>query len=641
MVGRTVLHYRLIEKIGSGGMGEIYKAQDSRLNRFVAIKVLTAAKSGDADRRRRFIQEAQAASALNHPNIITIHDIIAEPDTDYLVMEFVAGMTLLDLIPSGGLRVPQVLRYSCQMADALSVAHDAGIIHRDFKPGNVMITSSGLVKVLDFGLAKLTDRSPASQFEAAATVSHMPLTVEGSIMGTVSYMSPEQAEGKRVDARSDIFSFGAVVYEMVTGFRAFRGDSSVSTLSAVLRDDVRPISETAPDVPWELEQIIGRCLYKSPDNRFQSMKEVEQALIVLRRQSDSGVLYRPISNPPVAPVPQVAPVSQVPSVSDPQVGSRPPGETPPVLTATAGPVSSMPQVPARSPRAERRAKNDLIFGIVCILLLAAAVVGGWWYIQHKPGAQAKIEAPPPAPTPVTKPAPMPAAAPALPPAESELTNDNIVEMVQAKVAPSVICSQIKSTKTKFNFSTSEVIRLTKAGVPESVINAMRDPKGTSAVAAPPTTIPPVNGLPSPKSGSNEAVLVSMDDGLPFRIILDQDVPADAPQGASLRFFAADGLHVGDAVVIAKGAAVTGSIASEPGKKNFLGRGGKMTFRLEKVDAIDGQKISVRAAAKRRADGVTARPLDSGKGPKSKELAAARGTQYVGYIDGQQTVSLRK
>jgi serine/threonine protein kinase len=635
MVGRTVLHYRLIEKIGSGGMGEIYKAQDSRLNRFVAIKVLTAAKSGDADRRRRFIQEAQAASALNHPNIITIHDIIAEPDTDYLVMEFVAGMTLLDLIPSGGLRVPQVLRYGCQMADALSAAHAAGIIHRDFKPGNVMITSSGLVKVLDFGLAKLTDRSPASQFEAAATVSHMPLTVEGSIMGTVSYMSPEQAEGKRVDARSDIFSFGAVVYEMVTGFRAFRGDSSVSTLSAVLRDDVRPISETAPDVPWELEQIIGRCLYKSPDNRFQSMKEVEQALIVLRRQSDSGVLYRPISNPPVAPVPQVPPVSE-----DPQVGSRPPGETPPVPIVAAVPAPSMPQVSARSPREERRAKNDLIFGIVCILLLAAAIIGGWWYIQHKPGAQAKIEAPP-TPTPVTKPAPMPAATPPPPPAESALTNDNIIEMVQAKVAPSVICSQIRSSKTKFNFSTAEVIRLTKAGVPESVINSMRDPKGASAAVAPPTTVPPVNGLPSPKSGSHEAVLISVDDGLPFRMILDQDVPADAPLGSSLRFFAADGLQIGDAVVIAKGAAVTGSIASEPGKKKFLGIGGKMTFRLEKVDAVDGQKISVRAAAKPRPGGPNARPLDAGKGAKSKELAAARGTQYIAYIDGQQTVSVRK
>jgi serine/threonine protein kinase len=630
MVGRTVLHYRLIEKIGSGGMGEIYKAQDARLNRFVAIKALTAAKSGDADRRRRFIQEAQAASALNHPNIITIHDIISEPDTDYLVMEFVAGMTLLDLIPSGGLRVPQVLRYSCQMADALSAAHAAGIIHRDFKPGNVMITSSGLVKVLDFGLAKLTDRSPVGQFEAAATVSHMPLTVEGSIMGTVSYMSPEQAEGKRVDARSDIFSFGAVVYEMVTGRRAFRGDSSVSTLSAVLRDDVRPISETAPDVPLELEQIIDRCLRKSPDNRFQAMKEVEQALIVLRRQSDSGVLYRPISNPPAPPVPAVPPVSE-----DPQIGSRPPGETPTVPTATEVPASSMPQVAARSSRAERRAKNDLIFGIVCILVLAGASFGGWWYIQHKPGAQTRIQAPPSAPAPVAAPAPTPAP----PPAETLLTNDSVVEMVQAKVPASVIIGHIRSTKTKFNFSTSELIRLSKAGVPENVINAMRDPKGTSALGVPPTTVPPANGLPSPKSG--EAVLISVDDGLPFRITLDQDVLADSPQGTPMRFIATDGLQVGDALVIAKGAGVTGSIASEAGRKKFLGMGGKMTFRLEKVEAVDGQKISVRAPAKPRPGGPNARPLDTGKGSKSKEFAATRGTQYIGYIDGQQTVSVHK
>jgi hypothetical protein len=300
------------------------------------------------------------------------------------------------------------------------------------------------------------------------------------------------------------------------------------------------------------------------------------------------------------------------------------------------PAPSVPQVAARSPRAERRAKNDLIFGIVCILLLAAAVVGGWWYVQHRPGAQAIVQAPPSAPAPVTAPAPVPAP----PPAETVLTNDSVVEMVEAKVPPSVIIGHIRSTKTKFNFSTSEVIRLTKAGVPESVINAMRDPKGTSAVVTPPTGVPPVNGLP-PKPGSHEAVLVSVDDGLPFRIILDQDVPADAPQGASLRFFAGDGLHVGDAVVIAKGAAVTGSIASEPGKKKFLGIGGKMTFRLEKVDAIDGQKISVRAAAKPRPNGPNARPLDAGKGAKSKELAAARGTQYIGYIDGQQTVSVRK
>src|SRR5258708_7176388 len=417
MVGRTVLHYRLIEKIGSGGMGEIYKAQDARLNRFVAIKVLTAAKSGDADRRRRFIQEAQAASALNHPNIITIHDIIAEPDTDYLVMEFVAGMTLLDLIPSGGLRVPQVLRYSSQMADALSAAHAEGIIHRDVKPGNVMITSSNLVKVLDFGLAKLTDRSPISQFEAAATVTHMPLTVEGSIMGTVSYMSPEQAEGKRVDARSDIFSFGAVLYEMVTGFRAFRGDSSVSTLSAVLRDEVRPISETAPDVPLELEQIIDRCLHKNPDDRYQAMKEVEQALIVLRRHSDSGVLYRPISNPSAPPVAPAPPVSV-----DSEIGSRPPG-VPVDAPMTQVEAPSMPQAAARSPIAERGARKDLIFGILCLFILAIAALGSWWYVQHRPTPQATSQVP----TTTQAPGPLPAPAPPVvpPPAESVLTNDSV------------------------------------------------------------------------------------------------------------------------------------------------------------------------------------------------------------------------
>jgi serine/threonine protein kinase len=649
MVGRTVLHYRLIEKIGSGGMGEIYKAQDSRLNRFVAIKALTAAKSGDADRRRRFIQEAQAASALNHPNIITIHDIIAEPDTDYLVMEFVAGMTLLDLIPSGGLRVPQVLRYSTQMADALAAAHAAGIIHRDFKPGNVMITSSGLVKVLDFGLAKLTDSSPVGQFEAAATVSHMPLTIEGSIMGTVSYMSPEQAEGKRVDARSDIFSFGAVLYEMVTGLRAFKGDSNVSTLSAVLRDDVRPISETAPDVPLELEQIIARCLCKKPDDRYQSMREVEQPLSVLRRQSDSGVLYRPISNPPAPPV------APIPSVYVPPVSVGPgtlPPATAPVEPAVSIEAPPMIQSAARSPLAERRARKDLIFGIVCVVILLAAVLGGWWYIKRRPAEPSISRAPATLQPPAVTSKPSPVAGPDAPPppqAEGVLTNDNIIQLVEGKVAPSVIVTQIRSSKTKFNFSTSELIRLSKAGVPELVINTMRDPKGATALGtsakpgsaddANPNAAAAVPAIPL-KSGSHEAVMLSVDDGLPFRITLDEDVLAEGPQGQALRFSATEGLKVGDALVIAKGATVTGSITSETGKKKFLGMGGKATFRLEKADAVDGQKISVRAAAKRRTDGPTSRPLDTGKA-KPKELAAAKGTQYVGYIDGQQTVSARK
>jgi len=196
---------------------KIFKAQDTRLNRYVAVKVLSATGGGgDVERRRRFTQEAQAASALNHPNIITIHDIVSDGDTDYMVMEYVAGKTLVDVIPKGGLRAPQVLKYSVQMADALNAAHTAGIIHRDLKPGNVMVTESGLVKILDFGLAKLTDRGPLSQMgedtgdDQTRTIANAPLTVEGSIIGTVSYMSPEQAQGKKVDTRSDIFSFGVV-----------------------------------------------------------------------------------------------------------------------------------------------------------------------------------------------------------------------------------------------------------------------------------------------------------------------------------------------------------------------------------------------------------------------------------------------
>src|SRR5215831_266255 len=169
MVGRTVAQYQLLEKLGAGGMGEIYKAQDKRLNRFVAIKVLPSARSSDPERRKRFLLEAQAASALNHPSIITIHDVISENDAEFMVMELVTGKTLTDLIPKGGLRVPQALNYALQVADALTAAHNAGIVHRDLKPANVMITDSGLVKILDFGLAKLIEQSPASQFQPADT----------------------------------------------------------------------------------------------------------------------------------------------------------------------------------------------------------------------------------------------------------------------------------------------------------------------------------------------------------------------------------------------------------------------------------------------------------------------------------------
>lgn len=288
MVGRQIGVYEIVSLLGAGGMGEVYKAHDSRLNRSVAIKVLPPDKTSNAERKRRFVQEARAASALNHPNIVTIHDIGSESGIDFVVMEHVTGKTLEQLIPRQGLKLNEALKYSIQLADALANAHSAGIIHRDLKPGNIMVTSDGLVKVLDFGLAKLTESEPVG--EEGTTQTLRPSTEEGTIAGTVVYMSPEQAEGKAVDARSDIFSFGSVLYEMVTGQRAFQGDSKISTLAAILNKEPKPVSELNRVMPRELEKIIRRCLRKDPARRFQDMDDLKVALQELKEESDSGTL---------------------------------------------------------------------------------------------------------------------------------------------------------------------------------------------------------------------------------------------------------------------------------------------------------------------------------------------------------------
>ena len=640
MIGKIIHHYQFIEKLGAGGMGEIWKAQDTRLNRTVAVKILTSASAGDPERRRRFIQEAQAASALNHPNIITIHDIISEGDAEYMVMEFVQGKTLIDLIPKGGLRVPQVLKYAVQMTDALQVAHSAGIIHRDLKPGNVMVTETGLVKVLDFGLAKLTDSSPLSQTggesDATQTIDQAPLTVEGSIIGTVSYMSPEQAQGKRVDLRSDIFSLAVVLYEMVTGARAFAGDSALSTLSAILRDEARPIPEIAPDTPPQLEQVIHRCLRKNPDQRFQTMKEVQVALGALKHESDSGMLYRT------------------------RAGMDP------------------------WPKAKRSPVPLMIGAGVAAAVLAISGGGAWWWThRHRPQntaqntvqpaqpaaaqpvvAQQGVPQPPPVavqPPPVDVPV-----APVAPP-EQALTNDNIIQMVDAKVSPAVILSQIRSSKTAFSLSAAEVIRLTKAHVPETVIEAMRNPKAAPATSAKPaasvvatasvpppatTTTPTVPAasaptpapapVPAPVSPSTSIVAITLTDGMPFSINLAEDIPQSAEEGTPLRFTVAKDVRVGDLVVIAKGAAVTGAITQAARKGKIIGiGGGKMTMRLLVVDAVDGHKYRVRTQSARSADGKSERPVETNVKPKNKDLVAAVGTEYLAYVDGDATVSVKK
>src|SRR5215467_12910122 len=272
-VGARLGPYEIVAPLGAGGMGEVYKARDTRLERLVAVKVLPADKVADAARKQRFIQEARAASALNHPNIVTIHDICDEGDIDFLVMEYVPGKTLEHLIPRKGLRLSDTLKYAVQITDALATAHSAAIVHRDVKPSNIMVTDQGRVKVLDFGLAKLTEPAELSPDQPTRTV--LAQTEEGTVVGSAPYMSPEQAQGMPVDARSDIFSFGAVLYEMVTGQKAFHGDTRASVMAALLKDEPKPARELAEGLPRELERIILRCLRKDLDRRNQSMAEIK------------------------------------------------------------------------------------------------------------------------------------------------------------------------------------------------------------------------------------------------------------------------------------------------------------------------------------------------------------------------------
>ncbi len=288
MAPATLKHYRLVRPLGKGGMGEVYLADDTRLGRQVALKILPVHLASEPGDRERFEREARAIAALNHPNIVTIYSVEEEARIHFLTMEFVDGQALSARIPPQGFPVDELLRLSIPIAEAISAAHDKGIIHRDLKPGNVMLASDGRVKVLDFGLAKLTN--------VAVDAGDLPtqeLTGEGRIVGTVAYMSPEQAEGKEVDHRTDIFSLGVLLYEMATGRRPFTGDTSVSVISSLMKDTPTSASELNPGLPPSVSRVIKTCLRKDPERRFQSAKDVRNELQTLREELDSGELQAP------------------------------------------------------------------------------------------------------------------------------------------------------------------------------------------------------------------------------------------------------------------------------------------------------------------------------------------------------------
>ena len=281
--GGRIGRYEVVCLLGEGGMGRVYQARDTRLNRTVALKVLPPYAADDAEQRKRLLKEARAASALNHRNIVTLHDIVSEEGGDALVMEYVAGENLKEKIGRKGLPLKDALHYAIQIADALSAAHAAGIVHRDIKPGNIMVTVSGTVKVLDFGLAK-QHAFPGPHDETAT------MTAEWTIAGTIPYMSPEQAEGKPVDARSDVFSFGSLLYEMVTGRQAFRGRSNAEMLAAIQHQEPPPLRSISPTVTREFERIVELCLRKGPNRRSQSMADLKLQFEILLEDLGAGRL---------------------------------------------------------------------------------------------------------------------------------------------------------------------------------------------------------------------------------------------------------------------------------------------------------------------------------------------------------------
>jgi serine/threonine-protein kinase len=360
----TVSHYRIVSHLGTGGMGEVYLAEDTRLNRKVALKVLPENFAADKDRLRRFEQEAHAVSVLNHPNILTIYEFGFETDIHFLATELIEGKTLREIMDSGELSLSETLNIAEQTAFALSAAHAAGIVHRDLKPENIMIRRDGIVKVLDFGLAKLTEKKEEESDSEAATRA-LVQTKAGVVMGTAGYMSPEQAKGKETDERTDIWSFGVVLYEMVSSELPFTGETANERIASILKSEPIPISHHTSSVPKELERIIGKTLRKNREERYQHIKDLWLDLKDLKQEIEfQNKLER----------------TAAPHREEPKT------QTPNATTTDVAHTTSSAEYIASGIKQHKRS-----FGAGLVILLIAAVGLGYWFFAHRSANATQIE----------------------------------------------------------------------------------------------------------------------------------------------------------------------------------------------------------------------------------------------------------